>query len=194
MTLDYSEKGKVKIKMLDYVNKMLADLPAEMDGEDHSPASNHLLTVNDDQTKVDEKKAQFFHTHVAKTLFLCKRARPDLLTAVSFLSTRVKSCDEDDYKKLIGMLQFLPATRDELLTLPAASFHNVRWWVDASYAVHPDMMSHIGGAMSLVRGVIYGTLKRHKLNTKSSTESELVAVDDVMTQVLWTLYFIEAQR
>jgi hypothetical protein len=62
MTLDYSEKGKVKIKMLDYVDKMLADLQAEMDGESPSPVANHLLTVNGDQTKVNEKKAHFFHT------------------------------------------------------------------------------------------------------------------------------------
>jgi hypothetical protein len=95
MTLDYSEKGKVKIKMLDYVDNMLADLPAEMDGEASSPAANHLLTVNDDKTKVDEKKAHLFHTYVANTLFLCKRERPDLQTAVAYLSTRVKSCDED---------------------------------------------------------------------------------------------------
>jgi hypothetical protein len=48
--------------MLDYVDKMLADLPAEMDGEAPSPAANHLLTVNDDHTNVEEKKAQLFHT------------------------------------------------------------------------------------------------------------------------------------
>jgi hypothetical protein len=66
MTLDYSEKGKVKIKMLDYVDKILADLPAEMDGEAPPPAATQLLTVKDDQTKADEKKAQFFHTYMAK--------------------------------------------------------------------------------------------------------------------------------
>jgi hypothetical protein len=32
MTLGYSEKGKVKIKMLDYVEKKCADLPKEMNG------------------------------------------------------------------------------------------------------------------------------------------------------------------
>jgi hypothetical protein len=159
MTLEYSEKGKVKIKMLDYVDNMLPDLPTDMDGEDPSPAANNLLTVNDDQTKVDKKKAQFFHTYVAKILFLCKRARPELQTAVAFFSTRVKSCDEDDYKKLIRMLQFLRATRGDFLTLSADSLHNVRWWVDASYAVHPNMSSHTGCAMSLDRGVIYGTSK-----------------------------------
>jgi hypothetical protein len=159
MTLDYSEKGKVKIKMLDYVENMLADLPAEMDGEAPAPAANHLLTVNDDNIKVDEKKAQLFHTYVAKKLFLCKRARSELQTAVAFLSTRVKSCDEDDYKKLIRMLQFLRDTRGGFLTISAARLHNVRWWVDTSYAVHPDMIIHTGGAMSLGRGVIYGTPK-----------------------------------
>jgi hypothetical protein len=91
------------------------------------------------------------------------------------------------------MLQFLRATKDEFLTLSANSLHNVRWWVDASYAVHPDMKSHTGGAMSLGTGVIYGTSKRQKLNTKSSTESEVVGTDDVMPQILWTLYFLEAQ-
>jgi hypothetical protein len=193
MTLDYSVKGKVKILMVDYVMKLVEDLPKEMDGEAATPAANHLFTVDDDCPKVDEKRAQFFHTYVAKTLFLCKRARPDLQTTVAFLCTRVKSCNEDDYKKLIRMLQFLRATKNDYLTLSANSLHNVRWWVDASYAVHPDMKSHTGGAMSLGSGVVYGTSKRQKLNTNSSTESEVVGTHDVMPQVLWTLYFLEAQ-
>jgi hypothetical protein len=193
MTLDYGEKGKVKIKMLDSITKLLADLPEEMDGVAPTPAASHLFTVDENSPKVDEKRAQFFHTYVTKTLFICKRARPDLQTAVVFLCKRVKDCQEDDYKKLKRMLQFIRATKDDYLTLSANSLHNVRWWVDASYAVHPDMKSHTGGAMSLGTGVIYGTSKCQKLNTKSSTEAEVVGTDDVMPQILWTLYFLEAQ-
>ena len=149
--------------------------------------------MDENSSKVDEKRAQFFHTYVAKTLFLCKRARPDLQTTVSFLCKRVKECTEDDWKKLKRMLQFIRATKDDYLTLSATSLHNVRWWVDASYAVHPDMKSHTGGAMSLGRGVTYETSKSQKLNTKSLTEAELVGTVDVMPQMLWTLYFLEAQ-
>jgi hypothetical protein len=113
------------------------------------------------QADIDEVVQVRFEGEIAKmlvrTLFLCKRARLNLQTAVAFLSTRVKSCNEDDYNKLIRMLQFLWATRGDLLTLSADSLHNVRWWVDASYTAHPDMLSHTGGAMSLGRGVIYGT-------------------------------------
>jgi hypothetical protein len=69
----------------------------------------------------------------------------------------------------------------------------VKWWVDASFAVHPDMKSHTGGVMTLGKGAMYGTSTRHKINTKSSTEAELVGINDVMPQVLWTRYFLEAQ-
>jgi hypothetical protein len=66
-----------------------------------------------------------------------------------------------------------------------------KWWVDASYAVHPDMKSHTGGAFTLGKGVIYGTSTRQKINTKSSTEAELVGVAEVLPQILWTRYFLE---
>ena len=90
-------------------------------------------------------------------------------------------------------MQYLRATKGLVLTLEADSLRVVKWWADALYAVHPDMKSHTGGAMSLGKGAVYGTSKKLKLNTKSSTEADLVGVDDIMPQVLWTKYFMEAQ-
>jgi hypothetical protein len=55
------------------------------------------------------------------------------------------------------------------------------------------MRSHTGGVMSLGKGAVYSASTRQKLNTRSSTEAELVGIDDVMAQVLWTRYFLEAQ-
>jgi hypothetical protein len=77
--------------------------------------------------------------------------------------------------------------------LEADNLHVIKWWVDSSFAVHPDMRSHTGGAMTLGKGVVYGASTRQKLNTRSSTEAELVGVDDMMPQILWTRYFLEAQ-
>jgi hypothetical protein len=45
MTLNYSEKGKVKIKMMDYVEKVLADLPDNMDGEAPLPAAITICSL-----------------------------------------------------------------------------------------------------------------------------------------------------
>jgi hypothetical protein len=80
-----------------------------------------------------------------------------------------------------------------VLTLEADSKRILKWWVDASHAVHPDMKSHTRGTLSMGKGSTCSASKSQRLNTKSSTEPEVVGVDDVMAQVLWTRYFLEAQ-
>eukprot|EP00978_Attheya_sp_CCMP212_P041395 scaffold236983_cov49-Attheya_sp.AAC.1 len=142
---------------------------------------------------LDEDNATLFHHNMAKLLFLCKRARPDTQTAVSFLCTRVKGPDQDDYKKLTRLVKCLRATLDMPLTLQADKLNILKWWVDASYAVHLDMKSHTGSVLSLGKGTVYAASKKQKLNVISSTESELVGVSDMMPQIIWSMYFMNAQ-
>jgi hypothetical protein len=52
---------------------------------------------------------------------------------------------------------YLRATRNLPITLECTSVEQIHWWVDASFAVHDDMKSHTGGAMTLGRGIVYGT-------------------------------------
>ena len=154
MTIDFSIKGKVKFTMIDYIENMLAELPANMSGTVRSPAASHLFEVNNDAEKLSTKLSDFFHHNVAKLLFLCKRrARPDVQTAVAILCTRVKAPDVDDnYKKLGRTMVYLRGTDKMPLTLEADECNIVKWWVDASFAVHPDIRSHTGGVMMLGRG------------------------------------------
>ena len=149
--------------------------------------------MNQNGTKLDETASEFFHHVVAQLLFLCKRGRPDLQTAVAFLTTRVKEPDTDDYKKLMRVMKYLRGTKQLYLTLESKNVCDVKWWVDASFATHPDMRSHTGGVMSLGKGAVYGQSTRQKLNTKSSTESEIVGVSDVLPVILWTQYFLQEQ-
>ena len=105
----------------------------------------------------------------------------------------MKGPDEDDYKKLARTMRYLRGTREMPLVLEINDIQVIKWWVDASFAVHPDMKEHTGGVMSLGKGAIYGTSTKQKLVTRSSTESELVGIYDVMPQILWTRHFLEAQ-
>ena len=43
------------------------------------------------------------------------------------------------------------------------------------------------------KGTISGKSRKQQLTVKSSTEAELVGVDDCLGAVLWTNYFLEAQ-
>ena len=68
-----------------------------------------------------------------------------------------------------------------------------KWWVDASFATRDQMKSQTGGNLSLGGGAVFSFSKKQKLVTKSSTEAELVGVDDVLPQVIWTRNFLLAQ-
>ena len=134
-----------------------------------------------------------FHHYVAKLLFLCKRARPDIQMAVAFLCKRVQGPDEDDYKKLARVMKYLRGTKEMPLTLQADCMHVMKWWVDASVAVHPDMKSHTGGTLSFGKGSVYSTSTGQRINSTSSTEAETIGMHEVLPQILWTRYFLEAQ-
>jgi hypothetical protein len=98
MTLDLSALGEVKVTMIPYI-KEIVDLFRKHDDTDRiaaTPASDHLFKVNDDTESLGTKKANVFHHFTAKCLFATKRGRPDIATAIAYLSTRVKGPDRDD--------------------------------------------------------------------------------------------------
>ena len=79
------------------------------------------------------------------------------------------------------------------MTLSVDDLSIIKTWVHASYATHNDMKIHTRANITLVKGTIYARSIKQKLNTKSSTEAELVSASDICPQAIWTVYFIEAQ-
>jgi hypothetical protein len=193
MTIDYSEEGKVKFMMPDYVDGILEEAPADMDGVSVTPATLDLFTITEGSDTLDGERSDTYHRLTAKLLYLCKRARPDLQPTVAFLTTRVVQPTVEDWKKLARGIRYLRGSKDRFLTLEAGEGIDIKWWIDASFAVHPDMRSHTGNTMSLGKGSVYSTSKKQRINTKSSTEAELVGVDDSMPLVVWTRNFLMAQ-
>ena len=47
--------------------------------------------------------------------------------------------------------------------------------------------------MSMGQGSIYSKSTKQKINTRSSTEAELVGTIDAMSMILWTRLYLEAQ-
>jgi hypothetical protein len=96
MELDFSEKGKVKIGMTEYVASMLEVLPEKLTKSTDTavtPASNGRFNEGQGK-KVNEERADAYHTMVAKALFLCKRTRPDIQPAIAVLCTWVKGLND----------------------------------------------------------------------------------------------------
>ena len=194
MTFDFSESGKVKVDMSDYMKKMVDEFREKykLDGTAETPAGADLFG-NKASELLTIKQKEDFHTFVAKGLFACTRARPDIQTAIAVLSTRVAAPTTEDWKKLYRVMKYINGTQNDVLTLYATNAHTFHWYVDASFAVHPDFWSHTGAIMTMGSGAIQSGSSKQKLNTRSSCEAELVGADDASTKILWTRLFLEAQ-
>jgi hypothetical protein len=172
MTLDYTVRDQVKITMFDYVNEILTAFDKaepKGGGTKTSAAPDSIFKVDENCEKLKQDKAVEFHNLVSKTLYSTKRARPDTCTAIVFLTTRVRAPNKDDWNKLVHLMRYIKGTRTMPLILSANESGILKLWVDASFAVHPNMRGHSGGGLSLGRGYPIVSSTKQKLNTRSST-------------------------
>ena len=181
--------------MIKYLQKVMDEWPEELTSSKINPANDHLFTTRDDEKRevLSEEMASQFHRPTAQLLFLTMRAKPDIQTAVSFFTTRVKEPDMDDWGKLRHTLMYLKGTLHLKRRLSADSLSHILWWVDGSYGVHWDSKGHTGALMSMGRGAIVNISRKHTLNVGSSTEAELVSIADVLGMMMWCKYFMESQ-
>ena len=191
MVFDFERAGRVAIKMDGYVDDIINEYCVT--GSAVSPAQADLFTILPDSPTLESGKAEEFHSRVAKLLYMAKRTRPDMLTVIGFLATRVQAPTQQDWMKLDRALRYLRATRDMWLNLTASDDYNVEAYIDASFGVHPDGKGHTGVCITIGSGFFYVASTKQKLVAKSSTEAELIGVSDGLSQVLWVRNFLLAQ-
>ena len=90
-------------------------------------------------------------------------------------------------------MKYLKGTKYMKLTPTVDTMSVIKWWEDALHHTHMEYRDHTGAIMTLGKGATISHSVKHKLNTKSSTESKLVGDDDMLVNALWGLYFIQSQ-
>ena len=192
MVFDFSDEGKVRVSMNKYIDELLEEYK-DVTGTAKTPAGEDLFTIDESATLLGDKDKEYFHSLVAKLLYASKRTRPDILTPVSFLCTRVKSPTTQDILKVHRVIKYLRYTRLLVLTLDLRKSMDIMAFIDASFGVHRDMKSHTGVCIIIGQGIIYGRSTKQKMNSKSSTEAELIGVSDGLNPALWMRNFLIAQ-
>jgi hypothetical protein len=196
MDIDFSKPGMLRISMMiKYINDIFEDFLELITKTSQTPHTDNLFKVRpeNEATFLSEEQAQQFHRTVVQLLFLSCRARRDIQAAVSFLTTRVKKPDVDNWGKVKRVLQYLKWTQSMLLNLTIDNLQSTKWLVDSSHGVHEDGKGQTGAGMVLGKGAVISFSRKQKSNTRSSTESELVGIDDTMPSILWSLYFWQEQ-
>lgn len=193
MDIVFNEDGTVSIDMQSYIKESFEAFGEDVSRGATSPASKTLFEVDKQSEPLSIRPKEVFHSIVQKLLYVSHRGRPDIQLTISFLCTRVSRSTVQDWVKLKRLLQYLHNTIELNRVLGADDLSVLRTWVDASYAVHEDMKSHTGGAISMGRGAFMCKATKQKLNTKSSTEAELVGASDYLPSTIWARMFLEAQ-
>ena len=155
MTFDYSQKGKVMINMISYIEDMLEEFPKSFQkNETAMMAAAENLFAKGHGKKLNKEHADIFHCIITKGLFICKRARPDIHVTIAGLCTRVKELDVFDWSKLVWLMKYLNGTCKWKHTVSTGNLQVIKWYVDAAFAVHPNFKSHTGAAMTLGMGAV----------------------------------------
>jgi hypothetical protein len=192
MMFDFSHVGECRVSMPNFILSIVEE--AGVTTIAPSPAGNDLFSTAQSDECLNEEKSDLLHSLVMKLQYLAKRVRPDILLPVVFLSSRVTKSTTRDWAKLQRIVRYLNGTRDLCLTLkPDDGLLTIYAFVDASFAVHQDFKSHTGAVVTFGAGSIFFKSTKQKLNTKSSTEAELVAVSDAVSTVIWLRDFLIEQ-
>ena len=154
INIDYSNDWYVKFTMYDFIEDVLKEARGEMNGTSPWPADSKLFNVDPQSPRLNATDADYFHRITARLLFTCKQAQPDIQVAVAFLCTRVKAPTKEDYKKLTRVIRYLRSTIHLPLLIGWDETGVLTWSVDAAFAVHEDMRSQTGAALTMGKGAL----------------------------------------
>jgi hypothetical protein len=201
MVLEFSHKGVVKVSQSGMIEEIasapgvttLITAVGPVEDRPKTPCTECLFTCSDNSPPLDQSLAKIVHSLTARILFVANRARPDLLTFISFMTKRVLNPTIEDGRKLLRALRYLATTSQLQLTLGFTGKPVISIYIDASFGVHPDKKSHTGVMTTMGRGAFYTKSTGQKINTTSSCEAELVALAKGLQQSIWARAFLSAQ-
>jgi hypothetical protein len=164
-----------------------------------TPARENLFELPADSQPATEAQSVWFHSNVAKMLYLSKRTYPECLGVVGFLSTRVNSCTNHDISKLSRLLSYVVKHPQQRLVLRTSSRpFRTYMLADASYGIHADHKSQSASNVGIGDKDYYGATVQVKSNkqtqtAKSSGEAELISASDQAGELLHADRLMRAQ-
>ena len=113
----------------------------------------------------------------------------------NFLSIKTALvCNEYDYNKLRLLMHHTHGAMDIEAIIGIDDFSRMATFVDALFAVHPNMRSHIGGTITFGVGVFILESQMQKLNTKSSTDAEIVGASGILPVYSWKIRVVQFKK
>jgi hypothetical protein len=182
--------NSVSIDQKGYVEDLIKTF--NISGTAVSPATSNLFedieeNDGDNNGTTNEQSNKEYASKVMKLMYLAKRTRPDILLAVSYLSTKIQKPRSIHFKHLNRIYRYIASTPIMGITLKPTSLQ-LHAYVDAAYSVHSeDFHSHSGVMFSLGSdgGPIFAKSVKQRMISRSSTDAEVIALYDTLPDMIW---------
>jgi hypothetical protein len=183
MTIQKTPQG-IKVHQSGYIETMMTKFVSDPNSSVSSPTGTDFLTLDSEDEEVNKTK---YLGLIMSLMFLARFTRPDILMPVTYLATKSANPRQKDLNKGLRILNYVVKTKSRHILFNSNSYLELPVFMDASHMLHIDAKGH-GGIVITYGGTIVASKSfKMKLVTKSSTESELVAVEESVPYVLWML-------
>jgi hypothetical protein len=102
---------RIEVTMSGYVEDCIKKGEREGKLREYASQAVSELFESDDTPKLSVEKSDEFHSYVAKLLYVAKRVRPDILTATTYLCSRVSEPTTRDWEHLVHLLGYVKRTK-----------------------------------------------------------------------------------
>jgi hypothetical protein len=174
--------GKVTVHQGGMIDKLLKRYTNDSTKEYPMPANKHLVEKNVDSPEISNPKD--FRSPVMALMYLARLSRPDIMHAVSVLATNSAKPTEESMDKLERLFGYLKKTRSLGICFKKGD-GVLRVYADASHGLHPNGNGHGGIVITYGSAPIFSRSWKLKITTRSSSESELVVLEEASTFPAW---------
>ena len=126
-----------------------------------------------------------------RLLYVSSKTRFDLMFSVNVLATRQQNCTRRDEEALAQLIDYAKRTKEQSLVIQAKKPLKLEASADASYGCHPDGRGHTGIVCTLGGATVFARSRKQHLVCKSSTEAELIALNQATDEVLYLRHLLD---
>jgi len=177
------EKNGFVVNQIGYIDNMTAKyLPRSLTHYPTVPAVPALLKRKPTSTPISATK---YLSLVMTLMYLARHTRPDILMPVTYLATKSAVPTAEFYADALRVVAYVFNTKSISMQFSKSASMIPAIYADSSHLLHEDARGHGGIILSLGSGPILTKSYKLKLNTRSSTESEIVVLEASTSYAKW---------
>lgn len=195
MKLERNRENNIKsifISQPGYTDEIIRTMIPPVEKVYETPYTSDILMIhseNNQQNKLNDKDKKFFRSQLMKLLFLT-RSRADIKFPTIMLTTKMEEPTNNDMVHLQRIVGYLSGTSKLGITLKPNNYQ-LSCEADASFGIHKDGKGHNGGICYIGNSVYKVETSKQALVGKSSTECELISLNKIIEQIIWSKYLLE---